>query len=147
MKLYEHRQVATVILSGFGATIVSMFVFLSMAEAPPAIAGWVAAVCLVAALLFWSLTVEVTGEKVKVWFGHGLIRKTFPVSEIMGARVARNRWWYGWGIRWTPHGWMFNVSGLEVVELQLRDDRKFRIGSDEPAALVAAIEGVIGPTP
>jgi hypothetical protein len=52
---------------------------------------------------------------------------------------VRNKWWYGWGIRLTPHGWLFNVGGLDAVELELASGRKFRIGTDEPQGLLNAI--------
>jgi hypothetical protein len=61
------------------------------------------------------------------------------VQEIRDARAVRNRWFYGWGIRLTPHGWMFNVSGLDAVELDLPNGRRFRNGTDEPERLLAAI--------
>ncbi len=55
-----------------------------------------------------------------------------------------NRWYYGWGIRLTPHGRLYNLSGLEAVEVQLNTGKKFRIGTDEPDALVRALRAAIG---
>ena len=52
----------------------------------------------------------------------------------------RNLWYYGWGIRYTPHGWLFNVSGLDAVELELKNGRTWRVGTDEPVELLAAIQ-------
>lgn len=54
----------------------------------------------------------------------------------------RNKWWYGWGIRLTPHGWLYNVSGLDAVELHLTGGRKVRLGTAEPAQLSRAINEV-----
>ena len=79
----------------------------------------------------------------RLWFGPGLIHKTFAASDIREARIVRNRWFYGWGIRWTPHGWLFNVSGLDAVEVELRSGRQYRIGTDEPRQLHEAIGSVI----
>ena len=87
------------------------------------------------------LTVEVTEEEIKVCFGRGPIRKTLPLEDVETVQPVKNRWYYGWGIRWFPGGWLLNVSGLDAVELRLRDGRKYRIGTDEPARLSAAIEG------
>ena len=53
---------------------------------------------------------------------------------------VRNRWWWGFGIRWTPHGWMWNISGLDAVELTYHNGKKFRIGTDEPEALLEALK-------
>jgi hypothetical protein len=35
--------------------------------------------------------------------------------------------------------WVWNVSGLDAVELTLRSGRRFRIGTDEPEELAKAI--------
>ncbi len=93
----------------------------------------------VSLLLFSILTVKVDGEEVSVRFGVGLIRKRFPLSEIESHSAVRNPWYYGWGLRRTPIGWLYNVSGLEAVEITLKDGRKVRIGTDDPAGLEAAI--------
>jgi hypothetical protein len=58
--------------------------------------------------------------------------------------VVRNRWYYGWGIRITPRGWLYNVSGLDAVELALKNGKCVRIGSDEPHALARAIDHARG---
>lgn len=91
-------------------------------------------------LLFGTLTVEVDDRSVRLWFGVGWIRKTFPLSELVECRPVRNRWWWGWGIRKIPGGWLYNVSGLDAVELQLRNGKRFRIGTDEPQRLCELIE-------
>lgn len=93
----------------------------------------------VSLLLFSILTVKVDGEEVSVRFGVGLIRKRFPLSEIESHSAVRNPWYYGWGLRRTPIGWLYNVSGLEAVEITLKDGRKIRIGTDDPTGLDAAI--------
>jgi hypothetical protein len=95
-------------------------------------------------VLFYSLTVEITSSKMTVSFGPGFIKKIFKLDEIKSAKAVRNSWWYGWGIRLTPHGWMYNVSGLDAVELELRGGKKFRIGTDEPEKLVNAIRSGTG---
>ena len=68
-----------------------------------------------------------------------MIRRAIRLFDIAEARAVRNRWWYGWGIRLTPHGWMFNISGLDAVEIEYTNGRKFRIGTDEPNELEEAI--------
>ena len=32
--------------------------------------------------------------------------------------LVRNKWWHGWGVRWVPGGSMYNVWGLDAVELR-----------------------------
>ena len=62
------------------------------------------------------------------------------MSDIRDAKAVKNRWYYGWGIRLSPHGWLFNVSGFDAVELEMANGVKYRIGTDEPDKLLAAIE-------
>lgn len=52
----------------------------------------------------------------------------------------KNPWYYGWGIRLPPHGWLFNVSGLDAVEIELAFGRTFRVGTDRPGELAEAIQ-------
>ena len=72
--------------------------------------------------------------------GLGLIRRSFRIEDIQDVRVVRNLWYYGLGIRLTPQGWLFGVSGLDAVEIRLKDGRRFRIGAKEPQQLIAAIQ-------
>ncbi|MEW6145437.1 MAG: hypothetical protein AB1598_10510 [Thermodesulfobacteriota bacterium] len=98
------------------------------------------AVCLV---LFAALTVKVDSRDVHLRFGIGFIRKKFPVSGIESAGIVRNPWYYGWGIRKTPDGWLYNVSGMIAVELRMKSGERYRIGTNDPSGLLNAIEAVI----
>lgn len=90
--------------------------------------------------LFGWLTVEINEQFLVCRFGVGLIRKSFALRHIEDAKAVRNRWYYGWGIRWTPYGWLFNASGLDAVQIQMSSGKSYRIGTDEPAQLLRAIE-------
>ena len=46
---------------------------------------------------------------------------------------------FGWGIRKVSRGWMYNNAGRNAVELSLRSGKVFRIGTDQPVELLAAI--------
>jgi hypothetical protein len=89
----------------------------------------------VVVMLFGALTVEVDDAAIRLRFGVGLIRKTFSLADVASCQAVRNRWWWGWGIRLIPGGWLYNVSGLGAVELTLKNGKLFRIGTDEPHAL------------
>jgi hypothetical protein len=93
--------------------------------------------------LFYSLTVEITDEKIHIKFGVGLIKKTIKVNDVVEVRQVRNPWYYGWGIRWFPGGWLYNVSGLDAVELVMTTGKKYRIGTDEPEKLFKAIQSIL----
>lgn len=91
------------------------------------------------ALTLGRLTVEVRDDHVRAAFGAGWPAKSIDFAEIVSVAAVRNRWWYGFGIRWIPGGWLWNVWGLDAVELQLTSGRKFRIGTDEPGVLLLAL--------
>jgi hypothetical protein len=94
---------------------------------------------LVVAVLFGSLTVTVGTRDLVIRFGPGPIGKRWQLAEITDAQAVTNPWWYGWGIRVTPVGWLYNVSGLGAVEIRLSSGKRARIGTDEPERLAAAI--------
>ena len=112
---------------------------------------WLARVSFVggALLLAWTmgnfsrLTVEVAGT-ITVAFGRGWPRRSIDPSTVQATRIVRNSMWYGWGIRWIRKGSLWNVWGLDAVELDLAQGRRFRIGTDEPEALLVAIRSVTG---
>jgi hypothetical protein len=97
-----------------------------------------------ALVVFGTLTVEVDPERVRLVFGLGLVRKTIRLADVAAFQPVRNPWIVGWGIRLIPGGQLWNVSGLDAVELALRDGRVFRIGTDEPDALARALETATG---
>lgn len=78
-----------------------------------------------------------------MWFGPGLVRRTFPLANISGVRVVRNKWYCGWGIRQLSTGWLYNVSGLDAIELQMAGGEVHRIGTDRPEELERAIRSAL----
>ena len=139
MVSYTHTQRGMVLLTVFALIAGGLVLLGARNPGFPPILGTTAVVLAVVASLFGSLTVAVSRERLSLRFGIGLIRKSFPIADIRSVEVVRNRWYYGWGIRYTPHGWLFNVSGLDAVEIALGNGRKYRVGTDEPQALLAAI--------
>jgi len=90
--------------------------------------------------LFHSLTVRVSRSDIALSFGVGLIRKQFPIGDISSASIVQNRWYNGFGIRKIRGGWLYNVSGFDAIEIQLKNERKYRIGTNQPKELLAAVE-------
>lgn len=139
---YRHTQIGILTL----ATILSSLALIAVLGMQT---GWdvvlfvVAVILLLCGLVFSSLTVEIRDGVLECRFCTGLIHKRFALQDIVDARAVRNRWYYGWGIRWVPGGWLWNVSGLDAVELSLTSGRIFRIGTDEPEELTAALKRAI----
>lgn len=138
MSHYRHTQVGTVILVFMLATLALLVAVVMSTGAHPAVLA-TGLILVVAGILFGSLTVEVDPSSVRLAFGPGLVRKSFPLSQIREVERVRNSWTYGWGIRLTPHGWLFNVSGLDAVEIRMAGGKQYRIGTDQPGELAAAI--------
>jgi hypothetical protein len=91
---------------------------------------------------FMTLTVSLDENNLLLKFGYGIFRKRIAIREIVSVARVKNRWYYGWGIRvcFWPKMWIFNVSGLDAVELRMKNGNVYRIGTDEPIVLEAAIK-------
>ena len=104
---------------------------------------WSAAIILITliatALVFSSLTVEVNGKELRWYFGPGFWTYRLPLDEIETVAAVRNHWWNGFGIRMRPGFRLYNVSGLDAVELRLKSGDVRRIGTDDPHGLSAAL--------
>jgi hypothetical protein len=92
---------------------------------------------------FYKLAVTIGNETLGWSFGVGIIRKKVPIAQIAECEPIRIRWWYGWGIHLTPHGWLYNIAGWDAVAITLRNGRKFLLGTDDPQGLAAAIQAAI----
>jgi len=139
---YSHRQFGR----GFVAMIAAMMFFLAtitLLSGVFMIALIALAVSAVLVLLFHSLRVEVDRDALRLSYGIGVVRKRFDLTSLRDAYAVRNKWWYGLGIRLTPHGWLYNVSGLDAVEIVRTSGKKFRVGTDEPQALVTALKAAL----
>ena len=143
--MYHHTQVGRVTLIALAAAMAILGALLALVR-EPAVDVLLAAllgVLALTAVCFSTLTVTVDGRCVTVRFGPGLIRRRIEIGKVRAVWPVRNFWWYGWGIHWTPHGWLWNVSGLDAVEIDLDGGRCFRIGTDEPEALAQSIESAL----
>ena len=86
--------------------------------------------------LFSSLTIEIDDEEFCHFFGSGFWKKRYLRSDIESVKHVQNRWVYGWGIRLTPHGWLYNISGFDAVEVKFRSGKKIRVGTDDPEGVL-----------
>lgn len=138
---YRHTQIGYLMIVILATGVVGLSASVAFGSGPRTLVFGVAilGLCL---LLFPTLTVVVRNSSVRFFFGLGLIGREIAVKEILTASVVRNSWTYGWGVRLIPGGWLWNVSGLDAVELRLRNGKLLRIGTDDPVALHSAIANV-----
>lgn len=90
---------------------------------------------------FCSLLVIVDDQYLRIKFGYGIYKKKFLLSDIVSAKTVKNKWYYGWGIRgglWS-NMIIYNVSGFDAVQIELKSGKIYRIGTDEPIKLEQAI--------
>ncbi|MBM3318092.1 MAG: hypothetical protein FJY75_09600, partial [Candidatus Eisenbacteria bacterium] len=83
---YRHTQTGKLLIGLVAipiAILLSVSVFLEVTTVTLALLGVMAAVL----LLFSTLTVEVGREAILLWFGPGLIRVRFPLSEVRAVRL------------------------------------------------------------
>jgi hypothetical protein len=143
---YRHTQVGWMILG----VVAAILAFVWSRLPPEAAAAALFPLLLITALtvlVFSALTVEVDAEAIRLRFGIGLVRKRIPIGELKGWREVRNPWYTGWGIRLGPGYVLWNVSGRDAVELALASGRRFRVGTDEPSELAAALARAKGEAP
>ena len=139
---YQHTQRGTLMIV---VLIVGTAVLASAAALQPVPLCWVGLVLAVGtaimAGLFSSLTVIADDDEVRWYFGPGAWSYRLPVTDIESVRVVRNSWLNGFGIRMRPGFRLYNVSGLDAVELKLKSGEIRRIGTDDAAGLAAALAG------
>ena len=142
MERYRHTQVGQWLLVVFALTIALLGVVALLVPDTQArvLTGIMAVILVGVTRVFTSLTTIVTDETFSFHFGGGVWRRHFPLADIGSVSAVRNRVWWGLGIHFTPRGWLYNVGGLDAVEVALAGGRRFRVGTDEPERLAAAID-------
>jgi hypothetical protein len=144
---YRHTQVGYV-TGGLTLVVLPLIYYAFMAEGGLGAFGHAMLGAFgILAVLFSSLTVKVTDRELVFYFGPGFWERRFALDDIVSVEVVQNSPLYGWGIRYTHHGWLYNVSGLRAVEVTIRGEEQLRIGTDKPEALKQALEAAREPTP
>ena len=87
------------------------------------------------AAFFHTLTFEVDDTELRWHFGPGFWTYRLARDEIRKVALVRNHWRSGFGIRMRPGFRLYNVSGLDAVELQLKSGDIRRIGTMIPKVL------------
>jgi hypothetical protein len=140
---YQHTQTSSAaIILAIGVFLIVFGVIGIMAEDEGGLGGWGYVILIVvvgAMFIFSRLTVTVAAGTVDAAFGLGWPRRSINVLDIVAIRRVRNQWWYGFGVRRVANGLMYNVWGLDAVELELNSGHVFRIGSDDCSGLLAAL--------
>lgn len=139
MNEYRHTQIGYSLLNSY--TIVFLVIgIINLATEFTPLALLALVVILLTISTFATLTVTVNDRKITLRFGVGIIRKSFQLDDIERYQEVKNPWFYLLGIRYTPRGWLFAVSGYSAVELEMKNGKYYRIGTDEPEKLIEALD-------
>ncbi len=153
MTSYKHTQIGYLILVVTLAVLVlfAWVYILALAEPPSVDSGPNFAVSAVMVLIlfilasFATLTASIDENYLRIKFGYGIFARKFALDQIVSVQAVKNHWYYGWGVRaWLwPRMWIYNVSGFDAVEIITRNGKRYRIGTDTPSELEAAIKQAI----
>ncbi|PIT86596.1 MAG: hypothetical protein COU33_02290 [Candidatus Magasanikbacteria bacterium CG10_big_fil_rev_8_21_14_0_10_43_6] len=140
--IYTHTQKSYAIIGIMVALCVIFGMTFFTQDAPPLAVTPVLILIVVLLGSFTSLTVTVDQTYLKVKFGYGIFSKKFLRTDIASATHVKHTWYHGWGIRyWIPKRmWIYTISGFDLIEITLTNGRVYRIGTDEPQQLLAALK-------
>lgn len=139
---YRHTQYGTFMFIVFLITgiLIAVVALRILAEDRVLSAILMLGVYLLGFVMFYSLTVEISEEKLKFWFGIGVVRKTIALSEIQSTKEVKNPWYYFWGVKSIPGGWFFAIAPGTAVEIEFRDGKIIQLGTNQPKILNQAID-------
>jgi len=94
---------------------------------------------------FYSFTIQIAGEKLDFWFGFGVGKRSFDIADIRSIEIVKTPWYYFWGIKSIPGGWLYSIApGGEAIELVFMDRKKIHLGTNRAAEIKERIETVMG---
>ena len=138
---YRAVQRSPIALPVIGSLLVLTIVLVAVADEVWALVGALTMLFVAVVVVALStLTVDVGPTAVIATFRFGWPERRTGYADVVSVRAVRNAWWVGLGIRKVRRGWMYNVWGLDAVQLDLAEGRVFRIGTADPDGLLAAIE-------
>ena len=88
---------------------------------------------------FRSLMVTVTPSEVELAYSLGWPSKRIERSRITSVEPLQIPWWNGGGMHLISRGWIWNIWGIETVQLTFSDGSRLLIGTDDPEGLTSAL--------
>jgi transcriptional regulator with XRE-family HTH domain len=138
---YNHKQWGVVLFIVIPILAACILLLNQELRTIPSIAlGVLFGILTVVSILFSSMTIEVNESEISWFFGPGAFKKNILLEEVGTCKKVRNPIWMGFGIHAFGTGWIYNVSGLLGVEIELKGGSFIRLGTNEPDYLIRAIE-------
>ena len=144
MTRYAYRQTsyrAMLLLLPIAAVIGIPFVLAANQQKPPPLFIPLAVIAFVAVVIaiFSTMIVEVTESNIAVGFLFGAMRRRIPLTDIVCAERSNIAWWHGTGVKYGWKATSYLIWPGPAVALTLKSGRIIRIGTNDPGALLAAL--------
>ena len=153
---YQHTQVGKILIGFVIISLIIAIVAITNEDFSKYAPGWldtsnwntwgivIVSVVELIAINMSVLNICVDKEQVVWKFGLGFPKNSLPVSEIDSVVQVRNKWWYGFGVRHLLSGAkLYNVEGLDAIEMTTQAGKKIRLGTDDPKKLLRTISTLI----
>jgi len=109
------------------------------------ITGFVSLSMGICLLIFYKLTIIIDDTHLSFRLGIGLVSRKYPLADIKECKPVKNNPLTGIGIRLYSKGWLYNVSGLDAIELTFKHKNpRVRIGTDKPEEIAQLISERLG---
>ena len=139
---YKHTQFGalTIIILLLVGLLIAPITVSMLDEGRLLVAIIMIALFLLVLALFYALTVKISDGKLKFWFGIGLIRKTFSLEEIHSTKEVKDPWYYFWGVKSIPGGWLYAIAPGNALEIALKNGKIIHLGTNQSKKLKEAID-------
>jgi hypothetical protein len=106
--------------------------------------GFLTLLLIVCLLILYKLTIYIDNTSVSFKLGIGLITRKYLITDIQSCKSVKVEPFFGIGIKITPNGWIYNVSGLNAIELSFKNKKsKVWIGTNKPDEIAGIINNMI----
>ncbi|WP_406667608.1 hypothetical protein [Gallaecimonas sp. GXIMD1310] len=144
MKHYHKTQIGTVIIAS--VLVIGLIIYF-LSVKPISNYTFIAyGILFFIMVLFSFLTVKVDDEYLIWFFGPWFWKKKVALSDIQSVSEMKTKWYWGYGIRLTPYGWLYTVSGQSAVRVELKSGESFLLGYKTPRSLINALQEKISET-
>jgi len=98
-------------------------------------------VCL---LFIYKIVIEINENMISFKLGIGLFKRSYLIDNIFRCNSVRSSLFDGLGIRKIHNGWLYNVAGLKVIELNFKDSKRIiQIGTNKPDEIALIINNLV----
>jgi hypothetical protein len=151
---YEHSQTGWIMLLVFSLIPISLttsYLMLGESHLPAGVFLILLLLFVGILLTFYKLTVKADQQSIHLVFGLGLLHFKIHPQTVDSVKIINTPWYYGFGIRFTPRGMLYNVHGVKAVQITYRDSKTgngnlktVMIGTVDAVGLCEFIKGQYG---